>query len=213
MCMNKDVIILGAGGHAKVIADIVIKFGDNLLGFLDDNVEVGTKIIGDYAVMGTLEDSTSLSQRGNNIYFAYGIGDNKVRRNIHDKFRLNYYTAIHPTAVIGLNVQIGEGTVIMPNAVINSSAKIGIGCIINTCAVVEHDNVIGDFVHISPNATLCGRVYVGDYTHIGAATVVRNNINICDNVIVGAGAVIIKNITEQGVYVGVPAKKRFESVI
>lgn len=210
--MNKDVIILGAGGHAKVVADIVVRSGDNLLGFLDDNIEVGTKIIGEYAVLGTLEDSTHVSYR-NNIYFAYGIGDNRIRRKIHDKFKLNYYTAIHPTATIGLNVQIGEGTVIMPNAVVNPSAKIGIGCIINTCAVVEHDNIIGDFVHISPNATLCGSVRVGDCTHIGAATVVRNNISICGSVIVGAGAVVVKNITEQGVYVGVPAQKRFEGII
>ena len=210
--MNKNVIILGAGGHAKVIADIVIKSGDTLLGFLDDNIEVGTRIIDEYVVLGKLEDSINFNCK-ENVYFAFGIGDNRVRKRIYDEFRLNYYTAIHPTAIIGLNVKIGEGTVVMPNAVVNASARIGVGCIINTCAVIEHDNVICDFVHVSPNATLCGRVFVGGYTHIGAATVVRNNISICENVVVGAGAVIVKNITEEGVYIGVPAKKRFESVI
>ena len=210
--MDKNVIILGAGGHAKVVADIVIKSGDTFIGFLDDNIEVGTKIIDEYTVLGKLEDSINFNCK-KNVYFAFGIGDNRVRKRIYDEFKLNYYTAIHPTAIIGLNVKIGEGTVVMPNAVVNASARIGIGCIINTCAVIEHDNVICDFVHVSPNATLCGRVLVGSCTHIGAATVVRNNISICENVIVGAGAVIVKNITEEGVYIGVPARKRFESVI
>lgn len=210
--MDKNVIILGAGGHAKVVADIVIKSGDTLIGFLDDNIEVGTKIIDEYTVLGKLEDSINFNCN-KNVYFAFGIGDNRVRKRIYDEFKLNYYTAIHPTAIIGLNVKIGEGTVVMPNAVVNASARIGIGCIINTCAVIEHDNVICDFVHVSPNATLCGRVFVGSCTHIGAATVVRNNISICEDVIVGAGAVIVKNITEEGVYIGVPARKRFESVI
>lgn len=208
--MNKNVIIIGAGGHSKVIADIIVKSQDNVLGFLDDNIPINTVIIKEknLKVLGKIEDSLKLKEKNNDIVFVVGIGNNKTRKAIAENYPdLNYYTAIHPSSQIALDVKIEDGTVIMANTCINASTIIGKHCIINTGAIIEHDNIIEDYVHISPNATVCGTVKIGELTHIGVGSTIKNNINICSNCIIGAGAVVVKKIEEKGTYVGVPAKK------
>lgn len=202
--MNKKVVIIGAGGHSKVVADIVLKSADELIGFLDDNIEISTKIYDNYKVLGKIEKCVTFED---DIYFALGIGDNNVRKMLCEKFDLKYYTAIHPSAVIACETNIENGCVIMPNAVINACAHIGKGCIINSGAVIEHDDFLEDFVHISPNATLCGNVKVGQCTHIGAGAIIKNSISVTKNAIIGAGAVVVKNIEKSGTYIGVPAVK------
>ena len=206
--MHKKVIIIGAGGHAKVIADIIEKSGDEVVGFLDDNKEIGTTIINEYKVIGDLNNRFTMAVTKENLEFIIAIGDNKKREEISHSPNLKFYTAIHPSAQIGLDVRIEEGTVIMANSCINSSAKIGKHCIINTGAIIEHDNIIEDYVHISPNATLGGTVKIGESTHVGIGSIVKNNITICKNCTIGAGAVVVKNIIEEGTYVGVPARER-----
>ncbi|MBE6679625.1 MAG: acetyltransferase [Ruminococcaceae bacterium] len=196
-----DVVIIGAGGHAKVIADIVVKCGDRLLGFLDDS-KTGA-IIGEYSVIGKICDTDKFS----NAEFIIAIGSNEVRKRIAGELDVKWYTAVHPNACLGMDVNIGEGTCVMANTVINSNANVGSHAIINTGAIIEHDCLISDFVHVSPNATLCGTVNVGVCTHIGASATVKNNVRICGDVTVGAGAVVVKDIIEHGIYVGVPAKK------
>ena len=205
--MCKKVIIIGAGGHAKVIADIIEKSKDIVYGFLDDNKDIGEIIIKNYSIIGKVSECQGLQDNNKNLYFVIAIGDNYTRKNIYEKYDLNYYTAIHPNCNIGIDVEIKECTVVMANACINSNAKIGKNCIINTGAIVEHDNIIEDYVHISPNATLCGTVKVGANTHIGAGAIVKNNTKITKDCIIGAGAVVVKNIEERGTYVGVPARK------
>lgn len=206
--MYKKVVIIGAGGHAKVIADIIQKSQDILLGFLDDNLEKGKKVVCDYKVLGKLEDCLKLKEKNNEIQFIIAIGSNLIRKKIAEKYKLNYYTAIHPSAQIGLEVKIKEGTVVMANACINSCAKIGKHSIINTGAIIEHDNIIENFVHISPQAALAGTVKVGENTHVGIGAIIKNNTGICSNCTIGAGAVVVKDIIEEGTYVGVPARKR-----
>ena len=208
--MNKNVVIIGAGGHSKVIADIIIKSKDNVLGFLDDNIPIDTVIIkeNNLKVLGKIENVLKIQEQNTDIEFVIGIGNNKVRKTIAEKYQdLNYYTAIHPSSKIALDVKIEAGTVVMANACINTSTNIGKHCIINTGAIIEHDNNIEDYVHVSPNATLCGTVNVGELTHIGAGATIKNNTNICNNCIIGCGAVVIKDIEEEGTYVGVQAKK------
>ncbi len=153
--MPKEVVIIGAGGHSKVVADIIIKSKDKLIGFLDDNLKIGSKIIENYQVLGKIEECFDLQKEKKELYFIIAIGDNHIRKEIYNKYKLNYYIAIHPNSNIGLEVQIGEGTVIMANACVNSGTQIGNNCIINTGAIIEHDNKIEDYVHVSPNATLC----------------------------------------------------------
>ncbi len=209
--MNKEVFIIGAGGHAKVIANVINKSGDIVKGFLDDNIEIGTVIIKEknYKVIGTFEDIVHLQLKYPNAEFIIGIGNNELRKKIAEKYDeiLNFYTAIDSNSQIALDVEIGKGSAILANACINTSAKIGKHCIINTAAIIEHDNILEDYVHVSPNATLSGTVKVGKLTHIGSGAVVKNNIDICGNCVIGAGAVIVKEIKEKGIYVGVPVKK------
>lgn len=206
--MNNKVVIIGAGGHSKVIADIIKKSNDEIIGFLDDNKKLSEVIIENYKIIGKIENIIEVSHRDQNIQFVIAIGNNKIRKHISEKYRnLNYYTAIHPSVQIAIGVTIGKGTVVMANACINSDSTIGEHCIINTGAIIEHDNKIEDYVHISPNATLCGTVKVGELTHIGAGSVIRNNIKICKDCLIGAGAVVVKDIKEEGIYIGVPAKR------
>jgi len=201
--MSKSVIIIGASGHGKVIADIIIKSNDKIVGFLDDGVEKGSIVAG-IEVLGKTEDYIKFTD----CEFVIAIGNPYIREKIANRLPVKWYTAIHPTAVIStLDVEIGEGTVVMANAVINSSTKIGKHCIINTASVVEHDNVLEDYVHISPHATLAGIVTVGKSTHIGAGACTKQVLNIAPNCIIGAGAAVVKDITESGTYVGVPARK------
>ena len=204
--MLKKVVIIGAGGHAKVIADMIEKSGDEIVGFLDDNKKKGTTIIKEYKVLGDFNNRFPLAIANSDYEFIIAIGDNKKREEISHSPNLKFYTAIHPSAQIGLDVEIKEGTVIMANACINSSAKIGKHCIINTGAIIEHDNIIEDFVHISPNVALGGTVKIGKNTHVGIGSIIKNNITICENCKIGAGAVVVKDIKEEGTYVGVPAK-------
>ena len=201
----KNVVVLGASGHAKVIAEIIIKSGDNLVGFLDDNPSLlNKKIYLDKKVLGTLDDI----DKYNDNSFIIGIGNNKIRKDISLKYpNLNYYTAIHPSAVITSDVKIDEGTVIMPGVVINPGTIIGKHVIINTSSSIDHDNIIEDYVHISPGAHLAGTVKIGDGTWICAGVTVINNIEIGNNNIIGAGAVVTKSINDNSkVYVGVPAR-------
>lgn len=201
--MDKKVVIIGASGHGRVIADIVMKSGDQVLGFLDDDRELPKQIAG-IPVLGVVADF----EKYEDAYFVIGIGSAKIREKIAGflKQRVLWYTAIHPAAILSvLDVEIGEGTVVMANAVINAGAKTGRHCIVNTGAIVEHDCVLEDFVHISPNAALAGTVTVGTRSWVGIGASVRNNLRIAKNCMIGAGSTVVKDIREPGIYVGTPA--------
>ena len=201
--MHKRVVIFGAGGHAKVIADIVLKSGDEVVGFLDDNIECGRRWQ-EIEVVGNLMKFRDFLH----CQFIIGIGNNHIRRRLVEELPdLDYYTAIHPRAVLANDISIGKGSAVMASAIINTSTKVGEHCIINTGAIIEHDNFIGDFVHISPNTVLSGNVSVGKYTHVGTGASVRNNIRIAENCVIGVGGIVVKNIEKEGIYVGVPVKE------
>lgn len=203
--MPKNVVIIGAGGHAKVIADIITKSNDNVIGFLDDNLDIQNKTIYlNKTVLGTTKDIDKYKE----YYFIIGIGNNNIRENIANNHDLKWYTAIHPNAIIANEVSIEEGSVVMAGSIINTGTKIGKHCIINTKSSLDHDNIIEDYVHISPGATLAGTVHIKEKTWICAGATIINNITIEKNNIIGAGSVVIKDINEEnGTYVGVPARK------
>ena len=209
----KDIVIIGAGGHAKVIADIILKRKEllneklNITGFLDDGYKnlkytkiFDIPILGDTSLIGKLEHEKKYN-------YIIGIGNNKIREKISNKFpNLNYYTAIHPKSVIGTEVAIAEGTIVMANTIVNSGTKIGKHCILNTGSIIEHDNKIEDYCHISPNSTLCGTVKVGKNSWIGAGSTIIQNRNIGENSMIGAGSVIIRDIPNNCAVVGNPGK-------
>lgn len=208
--MHKSVVILGAGGHGRVIADIILSAGDQVYGFLDDSDKLD-RTIGGFPILGNLEDVSKYREAHT---FVIGIGANKIRKQLSELLDIDWYTAIHPSAVIARDVTVGAGSVVMAGAIISTGTRIGNHCIINTGAVIDHDNLLADFVHISPGATLCGTVHIGERTHVGAGAVLKNNITITYDCIIGAGALVVKDIKEPGIYVGVPIKKlnnNFES--
>lgn len=204
--MCKKVVVIGAGGHGKVIADIIEKSGDIVAGFLDDKATGESTGL---SVIGKLCDITQISRQAE-AEFIVAVGDNYSRKKIseaYEAYQVKWYTAIHPSAVIAKDVLVGKGTAIMANAVINSGSMVGNHAILNTASTIDHDNVIADFVHISPGAHLAGNVRIGEASWIGIGGIISNNVAVVGNCTIGAGTVVIEDISESGVYVGVPAKK------
>lgn len=203
--MKDRIMIIGAGGHGKVVADIARLNGYKEILFLDD--DISRKTNGRYQVVGTSNDIDRYKEEYD---FFVAVGGNDMRERITVKLsemNIEQPILIHPSATVDETVKIGEGTVIMANAVINADSKIGRGCIINTSASIDHDCIIDDYVHISPGAHIAGGVQIGRKTWIGAGSTVINNVSICEQCIVGAGSVVIKDIAECGTYVGSPARK------
>lgn len=196
--MNR-LIIIGASGHGKVVADIAQLTGYTDIVFVDDN-ETLSECAG-YPVIGT---SNEISE--GDLFVA--IGNCKIRQQIMNRYANRVFPVlIHPNAVISESSTVGRGTVIMAGAIVNPYSTIGEGCIINTCSSVDHDCVIDDYVHVSVGSHICGSVHVGRNTWIGTGTIVSNNISICDNCMIGAGSVVVKDIDQTGTYYGVPAKR------
>lgn len=209
----KDIVIIGAGGHAKVVADIILKRKEllnenlNIVGFLDDGYKnLKYNSIFNIPILG---DTDLIEKFEKEKYYSYiiAIGNNRIREKIATKFlELDYYTAIHPKAILGMEVIIDKGTVIMANVVVNSGTRLGKHCILNTGSIIEHDNKIEDYCHISPNSILCGTVKVGKSSWVGAGSIVIQNRNIGENSMIGAGSVVIKNIPNNCTVVGNPGK-------
>lgn len=192
-------IIIGASGHGKVVADIAKHNGYEEIVFLDDD-ELLRECAG-YPVVGKSDSAPE-----GEVFVA--IGNAKIRKMLMERFSDRIQpTLIHPNAVIAEDVLIGEGTVVMAGAVVNSGSVIGKGSIINTCSSVDHDCIVADYVHVAVGAHLCGTVKVGESTWIGAGATISNNVSICGDCMIGAGTVIVKDIKEEGTYVGVPARK------
>ena len=196
---SKRLVVIGAGGHGRVVADIGAALGYSEIIFLDDSVSSNA--------IGPVSDHIKYRDEAD---FIVAIGRGDIRESISRRLYesgCRVVTLVHPSAVIGSNVSIGHGSVVMAAAVINTGAVMGKGTIINTSGSVDHDCVLGDYCHVSVGAHLAGTVKIGSHTMIGAGATVINNVDICNNCTIGAGAVVVKDITESGVYVGVPAKK------
>lgn len=196
--MNR-LIIIGASGHGKVVADIALRNGYEQVVFLDDNPDV--QECAGFPVIGKTTEAPLME--GDKIV---AIGNPKIREYIQKSIQT--VTLIHPTATISRRVKIGQGTVVMAGAVINSDVEIGDGCIINTCASVDHDCCVKDFAHISVGAHIAGTCQIGVRTWIGAGAIVSNNVNITKDCMIGAGAVVVRDIEKTGTYIGVPAKEK-----
>lgn len=200
----KRLVIVGASGHGKVVADIANKCGYDKIVFLDD--DSSKEECNGYPVVGNFKDINRFCD----FDILVAIGDADIRQKVQIDIisnGLNIPSLIHPNAIVASDVQIGKGTVIMAGAIINSGSKIGNGCIINTGSTIDHDNIISDYVHVSVGSHIAGSVFIGKKTWIGAGAIVINNIKICENCIIGAGAVVVNNIEKKGTYIGVPAKR------
>ena len=196
----EKVIIIGGGGHAKVLIDCIeTQNMFEIISVLDDNPDLHEIL--NYKV---LRRTTLNSQ--NDVKIILGIGNNVTRKKIAEELSAEYITAVHPSAIISKYAKIGKGTVIFAGAIVNAGAVIGDHCIINSGSIIEHDCVLEDFVHISPNAALSGAVKIGSGSHIGTSANVIQNLTIGSNVTIGSGAVVISDIPDNCTAVGIPAK-------
>ena len=202
------IVVIGRGGHSKVIADMILSDQENdIVCYLDDKY-AGLGLV-ENTYYGPISSAMQLVEHFNDLKFIVAIGDNKVRQSIVQKLKLsaeNYISVIHKSAVISPSAKIGQGTVIMPNSVINADTKIGVHSIINTGSVIEHESILGDFSHVCPGTTLTGTVQIGEGGYIGAGSTIIPNIKIGDWAIIGAGATVITDIPSHCTAVGIPAK-------
>jgi sugar O-acyltransferase (sialic acid O-acetyltransferase NeuD family) len=201
------VIIIGAGEHAQVVADILRLDGKSvLLGYLDDNLKLHSNFYLGLPVLGSIEQISVIEH--DRIIIA--IGDNARRKQIFESLRQQerkFITAIHPTAIIAPSAKIGIGTMICAGVIVNPAASIGNNVILNTGSTIDHHNQIEDHVHIAPGVNLGGTVTVreGAFIGIGAKVIPQREIGCWS--IVGAGAAIINDIEPKSLYVGVPGHK------
>jgi len=201
-----NIIVLGNGGHSKVIQEMIHTQKDSrIIAVLDDKYESAYKknrMI--YAPLAYLNKIITTDTK-----IVVAIGNNVTRRVLSKSLFVRadqFLTVVHPSAVVSPTATIGYGTVVMPGACINAEATIGEHCIINTGAIVEHESHIGGFSHISPNATLTGNVSVGEGVHIGSSATIIPGIEIGSWSIIGAGSTVIKHIPSFSTAVGCPTR-------
>lgn len=208
--MQKPIIILGAGGHAKVLIDALQRQSANILGITDSAPELHGKDVMGIPIIG--DDDSILQYGGNDIMLVNGMGKvnfSNKRMQIYHTFKERGYiftTVIHPSAVISSRAYLSEGVHVMAGAVIQTLATIGVNTIINTRASVDHECIIGDHVHIAPGATISGGVKIGDNALIGVGVTIIQGIHIGASGIVGAGAVVTEDVREGVTVMGIPAK-------
>lgn len=207
---NKEVIVFGASGHAKVIIDIIEQTKDCAVRALfDDNVNLHGSIFYGYQVEGG-QPLLQANAIWHSHRFVVAIGNNAIRSKVAASIMANggrlSAALVHPYTQMARGVKVGSGSVVMAGVVINSDARIGNNVIVNTGATIDHDCVIGDAVHIAPGATLCGGIDVGNNSFIGAGAVLSPNLHIGKNVTIGAGATVLSNVEDGMTVVGTPAK-------
>jgi UDP-perosamine 4-acetyltransferase len=210
--MVKRVVGLGAGGHAKVVLEILRLIGGyEIVGLLDPKQELwGTEVLG----VPVLGDDGLLSELyKENVKHAFiglgTVGDTRPRRQLYEKacrYGFHIVRAIHPQAIVAASAEIGDGPTVMASAVVGTAVRLGGNVIVNTGAIIEHDCVIGEHVHIATGVRLASTVQVRTGVHIGVGATVRQGITIGTDVIVGAGAVVIRDVPPGVTVVGCPAR-------
>jgi sugar O-acyltransferase (sialic acid O-acetyltransferase NeuD family) len=204
-------ILIGASGHAKVVADAAARSGlFTVVVFLDDHKPKGTPFFG-ASVLGAAADLAALTRAHALDAFFVAIGDDAARARVADAARasargLAFATIIHPSAVVAEGAAVGAGSVVMAGAVVQPGARVGEGVIVNTRASVDHDAVLEDFAAISPGVSLGGHVQVGAHAFVGIGASVVHGARIGRHCVVGAGAVVTGDLPSHTVAVGVPAK-------
>ncbi len=203
----KNLAILGASGHGKVVADAALCAGWDRIVFFDDNW-LNLKNVNKMPIEGDESSFFSRAADFNGRVVAIGNNEQRFKKAVQLKdLGLALTTIVHPAAVVSQFSTLGSGCVIFAGAIINSNAKLGDYCIVNTGATIDHDCIIEDAVHISPGVHLAGDVRVGALSWVGIGASVRQKIKIGSHVMVGAGTVVIQDIEDYSTVIGVPGKK------
>lgn len=208
--MKRKLIILGGGGHAKVLINCLLECEENILGILDSDSNKHKTNILTIPILGSEELLQQFNRQDIQLVNGIGsVGNPSVRNHLFYRYtELGYQFAsvIHPSAIIAREVNLGMGVEIMAGAIIQPGCQLGNNVIVNTRATIDHDCVIGHHVHIAPSATLCGNVTVGDNSHIGSNACIIQGKTIGANCMIGAGAVVTRNIQDAEKVKGIPAK-------
>ena len=205
--MNKNLILIGGGGHCKSVIEVAESIGYTILGILDRPEEVGKKVLA-YEVIGVDDDIPLYVDKAAFVITVGFIKNPALRIKLYNKVLEaggKLATLIASTAHVSKYAVLGAGTVVMHQAFVNAGAVIGDNAIINTFANIEHDAHIGNQCHISTGAMVNGDCVVGENCFIGSQSVLANAISICSDVVVGAGSLVRKNIVQAGIYSGNPA--------
>lgn len=209
--MSLPVLILGAGGHARVLLDALLLCSRQVVGILDADPELKGKLILGVPVLGGDREAGRFGC--DEVELVNGIGSvgSLTRRAglFKEYLALGYRFAsvVHPAAVLARDVELGMGAQVMAGAVLQVGARIGANSIVNTRAAVDHDCRIGSHVHLAPGVTLSGGVVVEDEVHIGTGATVIQGVSIARGSTVGAGALVLRNVKEGVTVFGVPARE------
>lgn len=200
-------LVVGAGGHGKVVADIARDCGRwTEIAFLDDKFPE-SKTVSEWSVVGRLTDAHKFKDRFPEAIVA--LGNNKLRLEVLNKLLEDGFGSpvlVHPDASLSRSCRLGAGTVVCAQAAIKIDTDIGLGVIVNAGATIGHDCVLGDGVHVSPGGRVSGGVNVGKCSWLGSGAIVKELVFIGKRVIVGAGTVVINNVPDQVTVVGVPGR-------
>lgn len=203
----KDLIIIGAGGFGREVSWLVERINAvspqwDLLGFVDDNPEIQSKIIDGYKVIGKIDELNNYPD----AYAVCCIANTAVRKKIVGKVQNPFATLIDPCAILSSKVEIGEGSVVCANAVATVDIKIGKHNIIDVSSTVGHDAVLEDFVTLYPSVNVSGNTLIKNGVELGTGTQVIQGLTVGENTVVGAGAVVTRDLPDNCTAVGVPAK-------
>ena len=200
--MNDAVIVIGAGGHAKVVISTLVAAGYRVLTAYDDDVSKWGKAILGVPISGPIRRL----ERETNVGAVIAIGENHVRKSIAESFSLDWVSISHPCAYVHPSVHLGSGSVVFAGAVIQPEARIGDHVIVNTGATIDHDCRIGDYAHLGPGVHLSGGVEIREGTLLGIASAVLPGLRIGEWSVVGGGGVVVRGVPSNIKVAGVPAR-------
>lgn len=204
----KPFIVIGAGGHARVVIDALRSIEASIAGVLDIAYDGEREDILGSPVLGGLDVLAEYPPGA--VWLAIAVGDNIERRAIFDRYGGDGYEfppVIHVQAVVSDTARLGSGSFVNVGAIVNARVRIGENCIVNTGSILDHETVLGDHSHVAPGVRVAGRVTIGGATFVGIGTSIIDGVRIGDGVIVGAGSVVIDDLESGFTYAGVPARR------
>jgi len=209
---KENILLFGASDHARSTIDIVEQEARfHIVGILDFGKKINTEFAG-YEILGTDDDLTDIISSYNVGSGIVTIGDNNTRRKVVNKIvtkhiGFKFVTAVHPSAIIGKNTTIGDGSVLMAGTIINNDSKIGEHCYVGCNASVDHDSILGNFSSVGPGVTTGGTIMIGNCSAVGIGANILHGRVIGHDTIIGAGSLVVQDIGDLVVAYGSPAKE------